>query len=449
MAFQGEVAAGTYGANAILTDCGEQRTASANVVLGKSLNGTSPRAEVPQPSGTDGGAPSWVVLAALVLVGVGGGIAASSRSRRTGAAGQRTAPHDPAEHRRAPPRALRAAPHAGPQRSGSSTAHADWTSQTGPFATDLRSRSRARRRRIASPQQPTAASSSATTRVQPGPRSVPSAIPISGGSPARRRPSATRPASSARSASRRTAAARGRRSGRRQTLTCTGSPAPRPRSATPPHTPVRCARRPTARRGPRSDPGPIQISTASPAQRPRRVMAPGCSARSARRRMGRPGRRSARPPTPISTTSRAAARRPASPPASTATCAPRPTARTGRRSARPATPINMGLVLRHADLLHRWRGRLDPRHQRWRHDLARGDEQREQLALRHDLRVLGGLRWGRRGRQHRAHDRRGRGRLGRPFGHARVTSGRSTVRRDGVTWRPPTTAASSPRPTPA
>lgn len=70
----GKVEAGTYGAEAKITECGADQSASASLNLADSLAGTSPRADQPAAQSASNGVPSWVWIAGLALVGVGGGV---------------------------------------------------------------------------------------------------------------------------------------------------------------------------------------------------------------------------------------------------------------------------------------------------------------------------------------------------------------------------------------
>lgn len=76
MQFDGQVEAGTYGAVAKVSGCGEERSGTATVNLKTSLDGSSPRADAPKQraAGTIAGMPSWLLIGALVLLGIAGGI---------------------------------------------------------------------------------------------------------------------------------------------------------------------------------------------------------------------------------------------------------------------------------------------------------------------------------------------------------------------------------------
>jgi archaeosine-15-forming tRNA-guanine transglycosylase len=74
MQFDGRVDSGTYAATAKVKDCGEERSGAATVRLGSSLDGSSPRADRPEPAGDGGGVPSWLLIGGLVIFGVASGI---------------------------------------------------------------------------------------------------------------------------------------------------------------------------------------------------------------------------------------------------------------------------------------------------------------------------------------------------------------------------------------
>jgi hypothetical protein len=76
MPFDGKMEAGTYGATAKATGCGEERTSTATVRLASPLDGSSPRADAPKTSSDDtvAGIPSWLVIGGLVILGIGGGV---------------------------------------------------------------------------------------------------------------------------------------------------------------------------------------------------------------------------------------------------------------------------------------------------------------------------------------------------------------------------------------
>jgi Bacterial protein of unknown function (DUF916) len=89
MAIPGEVPAGTYGASAKVTGCGAERSTHATLVLASNLSGTSPRSDAPAP--VESKSSGWLPIAALVVVGIGGGVGgvlllqAAGRRRRTAA----------------------------------------------------------------------------------------------------------------------------------------------------------------------------------------------------------------------------------------------------------------------------------------------------------------------------------------------------------------------------
>ncbi|MBO9534850.1 MAG: DUF916 domain-containing protein [Solirubrobacteraceae bacterium] len=76
MQFTGEMKEGTYGATAKVSNCGEERSATATVHLDNTLDGSSPQAKEVGKDSVDEGSPvpSWLLIGGLVALGIGGGI---------------------------------------------------------------------------------------------------------------------------------------------------------------------------------------------------------------------------------------------------------------------------------------------------------------------------------------------------------------------------------------